>query len=295
MGIIPLDFLVTVPFLPEPGGKVDASALCIQGGGPIPNTMVGLSRLGMKTAIIAVVGDDIAGKFSVDELKKDNVEYRYVITKKKTDSATAYGFIEEGSGRRTIALYRKIYIHPRDLQLSRYPIPRILHLDGRDLDATLKLARWGKRVGATVTFDIGSVRNDVTPVLPYIDHLVAADAFALPYTKKKKIRNALVCLSKICPGTIVITCGIEGATALEHGKYFHHPAYKVKSVDTTGAGDAFHVGYLYGLLKNEPIATRLQLGAAVAALKCTKPGARGGMPTRYQLRTFLKKEPEMYA
>ena len=295
MGIITLDFLVTVPFLPEPGGKVDASHLCVQGGGPIPNTMVGLSRLGMKTAVIAVVGDDIAGKISIDELIKDKVDHRYVIIKKKSDSATAYGFIEEGSGRRTIALYRKIFIHPRDLQLSRYLVPRILHLDGRDLDATLKLARWGKRVGATVTFDIGSIRNDVTAVLPYIDHLVVADAFALPYTKQKSIRKALVRLSEICPGTIVITCGIKGANALENGRYYHYPAYKVQSVDTTGAGDAFHVGYLYGLLKKEPIITRLKLGSAVAALKCTKPGARGGMPTLYQLRTFLKNEPETYA
>jgi len=294
IGIIPLDFLVSIPEFPDKGGKVDAGDLCIQGGGPIPNAMVGLARLGYKTSIIAVVGDDMAGKISIDELKKEKINPRFVIRKKKP-SASAFGFVEEGSGRRTIALHRKISITSKDLTLEKYPIPRMVHMDGRDLEANVKLAKWAKRNGALVSFDIGSVRNDVTRILPLVDHLAVADAFALPYTKTKNVKTALKKLSEICPGSIVITLGTKGAMALEEGKFYRSKAYKVSAVDTTGAGDAFHVGYLSGLLDGKDIEKRLDLGSLVAAIKCTKMGARGGMPTKRELDKFIKGKPKRYA
>ncbi len=293
MGIIPLDYLVSIPRFPSLGGKVDATDLTVQGGGPIPNAMVGLTRLGFKTSIVAVVGDDMAGRESIIQIKAEGVGHRYIIVKKNQLSATAYGFIEP-DGRRTIALHRDIFLNGRDVTPDAYPVPKILHLDGRDMEAAVKMAKWGQRVGATVTFDIGSVRNDVTAVLPYVDHLVVADAWALPYTGKRTVRTALSRLADKCDGTIVITEGIKGATGLEDGQYYHHPAYRVKAVDTTGAGDAFHVGYLMGLLEEEDLPMRLKLGNAVAALKCTVPGARAGMPKGSALNKFLKGRKRTY-
>ncbi len=294
MGIMPLDLLYTVPHFPAAGGKVNATALCIQGGGPVPNTMVGLSRLGMKTALIAVLGNDWFGQKGEEELAKDKVDCRFLI-KKKAPSATAAGFIEQGSGRRTIAFHRRVGISPSDLTLSRYPRPRVVHLDGRDLEASLRLARWGKRVGALVSFDIGSIRNDVSPIFPLVDHLVVADDYAFPFTGSRSAQAAVRRLARLCPGSIVVTLGTKGSVGFEGGEFFSQPAFKVPTVDTTGAGDAFHVGYLYGLLTGKAMPERLRLGAAVAALKCTKAGARAGMPTKSQLRRFLKKEPPTYA
>jgi len=293
LGIIPLDFLVQIPRFPEPGGKVDADSLCVQGGGPIPNCMVGLRRLGLKTAVVAVVGDDMAGKISIEELRRERIDTRHIIVKKQP-SATAYGFIEP-EGRRTIALHRKIGIAARDLKLDTYPIPRLVHLDGRDIEATVKLARWAKKVGAVVSFDIGSVRNDVTSVLPLVDHLVVADAWAFPFTGARSIRKALQRLHEITGGTVVITEGTRGASALERAVFDECKAYKVHAVDTTGAGDAFHVGYIYALLKGMDMPSRLRYGSATAALKCTRPGARGGMPTLSRLNRFLKGNPVRYA
>jgi len=294
MGIVPLDFLVTIPEFPERGGKVDATDLCIQGGGPVPNVMVGLSRLGFRTAVIAAVGDDMAGQISIRELEADGVGTDFIIRKKRP-SATAFGFVEENSGQRTIALHRKIGIGPRDLKLPRYPVTRLIHLDGRDLEANMKLARWGKKHGSIITFDIGSVRNDVSPILPLIDHLVVADAFAFPFTGTRDIKKAIHGLAGVCPGTVVITQGTKGSTGFEDGRFYRQKAYRVDALDTTGAGDAFHVGYFYGLLKGQDIRDRLRLGSAVAALKCTRPGARGGMPTRSRLSRFLKSELTTYA
>lgn len=297
MGIIPLDFLYTVKRLPKAGEKIDALKCCVQGGGPVPNTMVGLSRLGMKTAVIGVVGDDPTGRVSIDELAKENVDHRFLIVKKQR-SATAFGMIEADTGRRTIALYRDINITPRDLRISDYPLPRVLHLDGRDLQAAIRLAKWARRMRIPVSFDIGSVRNDVSAILPLVDHLVVADAFAYPFTGARTAAGAIQSLTAYCPGSIVITEGLKGATGRDNktpDEFVCQAAFKVTCVDATGAGDSFHAGYLYGLLKGYDMAQRLRFGAATAALKCTRPGARTGAPGLRQVQAFLKNGPDTYA
>lgn len=294
MGIVPLDLLFTVDRYPEAGKKIDGSSLCVQGGGPVPNALAGLSRLGMKTLLITVVGDDLFGRMSLEQLKTEGIDCRHVIVKKQP-SMVASGWIETDSGRRTMVLNRKIFVRPPDLKLSAYPVPRLLHLDGRDLKATLKLARWGRRVGAIISFDIGSIRNDISPVLPLVDHLVVSDGYAFPFTGCRSARSAIRRLARYCRGTIVITEGTKGSVGCEDGSFTRQAAFKVNAVDTTGAGDAFHAGYIYGLLHGLDLAERLHFGAAVAACKCTRPGGRAGLPRRAEVKRFLNRKPKIYA
>lgn len=294
LGIMPLDFLFEIPDYPPAGGKRDASALTIQGGGPVPNVLVGLQRLGHSTALITAVADDLPGWLGVNELTREGVDNRFIVWKKGA-SLMAGGFVEKGSGRRTIVLHRTIGVTPHDLVLAHLPKPRLIHLDGRDLDACIKLASWGRRKGIPICFDIGSVRNDISPILPLVNHLVVADSFALPFTGCRTGRQALARLREYCPGTVVVTEGIKGSIGYENGALVSQPAYRVRSVDTTGAGDAYHTGYLYGLLHGYDLAARMRLGAVIAALKCTRPGARGGAPTLREVRAFIKKRPRTYA
>ncbi len=294
MGIIPLDILFGVKKFPKAGEKVDGSSLTIQGGGPVPNVMIGLARLGCQSALIAVIGDDTFGRLTLSEMQSEKVDTSHFIVKKKK-SAVAGGFVEKSSGRRTLVLERRIFVEPKDIKLNRLEVPRIIHLDGRDMPATIKLARWGKKVGAIISFDIGSRRNDVSAVFEYVDHLVVADGYAFPFTRTASARAAIKKLRSYCPGTVVVTEGIKGSTGFENGKYFRQPAFKVKSVDATGAGDAFHSGYLYGLLRECDLAERLRLGAAVAAIKCARAGSRAGLPGKRQLNRFLKGKPKKYA
>lgn len=295
LGIMPLDFLLEIDSYPPAGGKRDASSLTIQGGGPVPNVLVGLQRLGQTTALVTAVGDDVIGQIGVDQLAREGVDVRFLVRKKRGPSLIAGGFVERGSGRRTIVLHRKISVAPRDVTTSCLPRPRIVHLDGRDLAACLKVARWGRRVGAVICFDIGSMRNDVSPILPLVDHLVVADAFALPFTHSRTARQALARLRQRCPGTVVVTEGTRGSIGRGKGVRVRQAAFKVRNVDTTGAGDAYHTGYIYGLLHGYDLSERMRMGAAVAALKCTRPGARAGAPSLRQLHNFLRKRPPTYA
>jgi sugar/nucleoside kinase (ribokinase family) len=292
---MPLDLLFEIDDYPSAGGKRDATALTVQGGGPVPNVLVGLQRLGHSTALITAVADDLAGRIGVEEVEREGVVTRFIVRKATGRSLMAGGFVERGSGRRTIVLYREIHVRPRDVVTSKLPLPRIVHLDGRDLKACIKLAQWGRSKGATICFDIGSTRNDISPILPMVDHLIVADAFALPFTGVRTARRALLRLQDFCPGTVVVTEGTKGSLGCEDGQFVRQRAYRVHDVDTTGAGDAFHTGYIYGLLHGYDLAARMRFGAATAALKCTKPGARAGAPTLRQVKNFLRRNPPTYA
>ncbi|MCX6835388.1 MAG: PfkB family carbohydrate kinase [candidate division Zixibacteria bacterium] len=140
LGIMPLDLLFEIDDYPSAGGKRNATALTIQGGGPVPNVLVGLQRLGHSTALITAVADDLAGNIGMDEVRLEGVDTRFIVWKATGQSLMAGGFVERGSGRRTIVLYREIHVKPRDVVTSKLPRPRIVHLDGRDLEACVKLA-----------------------------------------------------------------------------------------------------------------------------------------------------------
>jgi sugar/nucleoside kinase (ribokinase family) len=292
---MPLDFLYEVDSYPAAGGKKDALSLTIQGGGPVPNVLVGLKRLGYAVALITAVGDDLPGRLGTEELKQEGIDTGFLIWKRRGESDTAGGFVERGNGRRTIVLARKTRVSPRDINLSKLPLPQIIHLDGRDLEACTKLARWGRRVGAAICFDIGSIRNDVSPIFPFVDHLIVADSYALPFTNCRTARRAVEKLTDYCPGTVVVTEGTRGSIGREDGSWVRQPAYRVREADTTGAGDAFHTGYIHGWLCGYDLAERMRLGAAIAALKCTERGARAGAPTLRKVNVFLAHKRPTHA
>ena len=290
LGIAPADILMEIDKYPKPGAKIDSTGLTVQGGGPIPTAMVTMARLGKRSGLIVPIGDDLFGEFVVEELKKEKVDTSYIVRKKNRQTAIASGWIEKRSARRTIVLDLKSEIKPGDINLTNLPKVRAVHLDGRYLSACIKLARWAKRRGVHVVFDIGSMRNDVTKILPIVDHLIISEDFALPYIKTKLPRRAIDQLRKKCNGTIVITSGIKGSLGYsDETGYVHQKAYRVKSVDSTGAGDVYHGAYIVGLLDGYSLKKRLELASATAAIKCTKSGGRTGIPTLTQVQSFLKK------
>lgn len=294
LGIAPVDILYQVERFPKPGSKIDAPSLTIQGGGPIPTAMATLGRLGMKPGIIAAVGKDIFGDFVKDELDKFGVDTSYLIRKDRP-TAIAAGWYEKGSGRRTIILNLKTGIKPGEIELDRLPDCRTIHLDGRDLPAGMKLARWAKKREIPVVFDIGSIRNNVSPIFSMVDHLICAADFAFPFTGTTNVRKAIAQLAALCPGTVIITSGTKGAFGFSRTDgWVRQKAFRVRTVDTTGAGDVYHGAYIFGLLSGEDLACRMEIASAAAALKCTRPGGRLGIPTRAELQRFLSRTRPTY-
>ncbi|MFH2037256.1 MAG: PfkB family carbohydrate kinase [Candidatus Zixiibacteriota bacterium] len=295
LGIAPADILMGIESYPKPGLKIDAVNHAVQGGGPVPTAMVTLARLGMKPALLAVVGDDLFGKFVINELKKERVDTSLIIEKKQP-TAVASGWFEKDTGRRTIVLELNIVLQAKDIKLEALPRARCVHLDGRYLPACTKLAKWAKKNKIPIVLDVGSMRNDVSELLPLVDHMVCADAYAMPFTQTKTAQKAIEKLREYCNGTIVVTLGTRGSIGYANDEGFiEQKAYMVKTIDTTGAGDVYHGAYIFGLLNGYDLKERMRFGAIAAAIKCTRPGGRLGIPTLKQVRDFIRKAAENHA
>ena len=153
--------------------------------------------------------------------------------------------------------------------------------------AWLKLAR---AEGVIVSADIDNIYDGLPDLLPLIDILITSREFPHRLTGIADERTSLVELkARYGCGVVGLTKGSNGATILCEGQFIESPAYEVPNGcrDTTGSGDAFHGGFLYGLLTGEDLENSLKLANAVAALKCRDLGARTALPTTSELRDFI--------
>ena len=121
--------------------------------------------------------------------------------------------------------------------------------------------------------------------------LISSSNFPRRLTGLREEREALVELkSRLRSDALVgMTLGARGAVLYHEGRFVESPALAVPGAcrDTTGAGDAFHAGFIHGLLDGRDLEECMRLGCAVAALKCRRLGARAGLPTPKELADFL--------
>jgi len=300
LGIAPVDFFVSIAKYPPCGKKIDGipESNLIVGGGPVPTALCTFSKMGGKAALITTFGDDGWGEFARKELERFGVDHNWCINRKNCSSALAFAWIEKPTAERTIILDKspKLFIKPADIKLDKLPLPRLIHIDGRHVPACVKLARWGKKIGATVMLDIGSVRNKVDELFPFLDIFICADQYAFNYFRTRSVKRAAMGFKKIGIPEVVVTSGVKGSYAIDaDGIEASQKAYKVKAVDATGAGDVFHGAYLFGTFKGWNLAKKLKFASAAAALKCRLPGARAGIPSLNQTLRFMNSHRLFYA
>ncbi len=156
------------------------------------------------------------------------------------------------------------------------------------------MAQAARDRGTIVTADIDNIYEGLPELLPLIDILIGSSKFPHRLTGIADQHASLVELKARYGCAIVgMTLGRSGAMIYCEGAFIESPAFEVPGGcrDTTGAGDAFHGGFLYGLLSGEDIETSLRLGNAVAALNCRSLGARSGLPSASELNKFLESGP----
>ena len=291
-GLNAVDHLIVVPEYPQFDTKIRFTEHQQSAGGQTATAMVALQRLGMKTAYAGRFGSDDAGVFGRQSLAKEGVNLEFAETIEDATNQLAFIIIDARSGERTI-------IWDRDEQLSyranEVPIDlasrgRVLHLDAHDPPACAAMARVARDASVIVTADIDNVYEGVEDLLPLIDVLITSSEFPHRLTGISDMRAALVETHARYGNTIVgATLGARGAIILCEGQFIESPVFEVPGGcrDTTGAGDAFHAGFIYGMLKGDDLDGCMKLGNAVAALKCRSLGGRAALPTEGELKEFL--------
>lgn len=291
LGVCPLDYLAVVSSYPGLNRKVDAVDFRLQGGGPVPTALVTMARLGARTALIAKIGNDHQGKIIKGELESEGVDTRHLIVDRRGGSLQAFVWIDQGSGHRTVVLNRAgcSPIKSKQIDAKLFRETRFVLLDGRDLEANLRAARLARRHHCGIVIDVGSYRPEVKPLLSYTDFIVVGEEFAREFTHRGKVETALLDLyRRYRCRAVVITLGERGAVGTTDGSIFKQSGFEVKAVDTTGAGDVFHGGFVYGLVRDWEVPRAVEFACACAAMKCTALGGRTAIPTYRKALRFLR-------
>jgi sugar/nucleoside kinase (ribokinase family) len=281
MGLNSVDFLCVVPKFPTLNSKTEILQFSKQGGGQVATAMVALSRWGIRTKYIGKVGDDELAAFSLNSLHREGVDVSSVTVEPDAKSQFAMIIVDRPSGERTILWDRDERLMYRKGELQKEDIcsGRLLHLDGHDIRAAIQCARWAKEEGIPTVVDLDKVEPLTSELIKKIDFIITSSTFPSLLTGILDREKALIELKKQIPGFLCVTLGREGAVALVDGDILRVNGFKVNSVDTTGAGDVFHAGFIYGLLQNWEVMEILKFANAVAALKCRDLGGRRGIPT----------------
>ena len=293
-GLNAVDHLIVVPAYPAFDTKIRLLEHKQSAGGQTATAMVALQRLGLKTAYAGRFGSDAEGRFGLQTLKDDGVNVDYAEVVEGARNQIAFITIDARNGERTIVWDRDDRLAYRADEAPREfgPMGRVLHLDAHDPPACLRLAQTAREEGTIVSADIDNIYEGLPELLPFIDIMIGSKEFPQRVTGVTDERAALVELKNRYGCALVgMTVGAAGAVVFHQGVFIESSGFEAPNGcrDTTGAGDAFHAGFLFGLLNNEDIETSLKLGNAVAAMKCSALGARTALPTKSELDEFLQR------
>lgn len=288
-----VDFLIQVAAYPEFNSKVRLLDYTQAAGGEVATAMAGLCRLGLRTRYIGRFGDDDAGEIGYRSLADEGVDMAFAERIAGAKTQIAFIVIDARDGERTVIWDRdaRLAYRAEEVPVDAVASARVLHLTPHDTDACIHLARAARTNGVIVSTDIDRVFEGIEDLLPLVDILLTSADFPERFTGIAGHQESLQFLKKKYQcGIAGITLGDQGSLVLGPEGFIRTPAFAVPGGcrDTTGAGDSFRVGFLYGLVKGRSIEESCRLANGAAALKCRAVGARTSLPTAAELLEFTK-------
>jgi Sugar kinases, ribokinase family len=287
-----VDYLIEVPEYPAFNSKVELNSYKQAAGGEVATTMVGLERLGLRAAYIGRFGDDPAGEFGLRSLTDEGVNTDHAQRIAGANTQIAFIVIDARNGERTVIWQRdqKLSYTESEAPIDVVRCASVLHLTPHDARAATAMARAARGAGTIVSIDVDNVFDGIEDLLPMVDILIASAEFPARLFGIADHRRALPEMVQRYGCKLAgVTLGVEGSLLYSDGRFIESPAHAVPGgcKDTTGAGDAYRVGIIYGLIKGASIDEAAKYANAVAALKCRSLGARTTLPTEPELLDFI--------
>jgi sulfofructose kinase len=292
VGLNATDTLLLVPNFPAYGGKVRIAEEVTSCGGQVASALATAAKLGLRTKYIGTVGDDHRGELQLASLRETGIDLSDIEIRHNCPNQSAYIVIDQTTGERTVFWSRPdcLTLDPSKISEANIGCARMLHIDGHDTPAVERAASIARNLGIPVSCDVDTIYPGFDRVLPYVDYLVSSTEFPARWTGEKDHRKALELIqNQYGMRVATMTLGAEGALARVGGEFIQVPGYRVNCVDTTGAGDVFHGAFCYSVLNEMSISEALQFSCAMAALNCTKLGARGGIATAEEARKLMAR------
>ena len=288
VGIAVMDRIYYVEGLPTEGGKYVAKRYTEVGGGPAATAAVAAAKLGAQVDFIGRVGDDDTGNSLLAELESLGVNTRYSRRYAGAKSSQS-AIMVDAQGERIIV---------------NYPSTDLLHdsdwlneIDFTQWDVVLADVRWhegarqaftlARRAGVMTVLDGDVTPQDIRELVALSDHAAFSEPGLARLTGINDPEAGLKRAQTLTNGHVYVTRGSAGCDWIKNNTLQHQSGFKVNVVDTTGAGDVFHGALAFSLAGGDLPEEAVRFASGVAALKCTRPGGRAGIPDCDQTRSFL--------
>lgn len=292
VGHAALDRIYRIEAFPPEPTKVRALEHVEAGGGMAANAAVAIARLGGRVELWSRIGDDAAGAAIRAGLRSDRVDVRYLLSYEGARSSTS-AIIVDDKGERLI-------VGQRDAGMpsgtSWLPLERV-----KEADIVLGDVRWleglratfakAREDGVTTVLDVDLGAREALPgILKLTDYAIFSAPALREFAPGEADADRLATVLTLGPRHAGVTLGANGYIWRERdGSSGSQPAFPIATTDTTGAGDAFHGAFTLMIAEGKTVAEAARMAAAVAALKCTRLGARAGLPSREEALAFLQK------
>jgi sugar/nucleoside kinase (ribokinase family) len=284
-----VDLIYRLPGALSTNGKLAASAHRVSCGGQVTTALAACAALGLRSAYVGTFGNDENGQRVRQALTEARVDISHAIVR-AAPNRHAVILVDERNGDRTVIWHRD----PRmAMQVEEIPLPvirgaRLLHVDDLDPEVSIAAARHAVAHAIPVTSDLDRI-TEQTPELVALSTVAIFSTHALSaLTGERKAEHALRKLRTIHAGLLCVTLGRDGAMLLEDDRLHHVPAFIVNATDTTGAGDVFRAGFIYGLLQGYNLGDIVRFASAAAAASCTREGAMSSVPTPADVEHLLR-------
>ncbi len=292
LGLNATDTVLALPHFPSAGSKLEFSDLFTLPGGQVASALAACATWGLSTRYIGKLGDDPAAALHRAEFARLGVE-THCPSVPHCPSRQSFLLLDQHA-ERTVLWHRdpRQNLHPDELRREWITHARLLHLDGYDTAAATLAAQWARQAAVPIVADLDELYPGLDALLDATDYAIVSRDLPQRYTCAATLPDALRAMHRRHGHRLAAaTLGQDGVLAWDGSQMLHIPAFRVPVVDTTGAGDIFHAGFLYALLQDWPLVRQLRFAAAAAALNCTAVGARGGIAPLDQIEALLQSGP----
>jgi ribokinase len=295
VGSTNFDMVVKADRLPKEGESMIAHNLKFFPGGKGANQAVAVARLGARTTFVGSVGQDMIGDFMIQGLESSSIDTTHVLRAK--DHATGCAFITlfpNGNNTIVVAPSANFSLTPADIERAAAVIEKadalctVLEIPLETVEASLRIAR---KAGKLTVLDAGPPRKCPTEILKLAD-IVSPNETELESLSGEEVtgsvsaREAAQKLVALGIKTVVLKLGSDGAMLVTGKSHRHFPAFKVKAVDPTAAGDAFTAALTIKLAAGEKMDAAIHYANMAGALAVTQLGAQPSLPSAKEVEAF---------
>ncbi len=261
-------------------------------GGPTTIAAFLLAKWHEDVEMAGVIGDDDYGRRIKKHCTLNHVKTNYLELNPNVETSHSVILANKENGSRTIMMYVPKGESLKPLVLNEQP--DIILIDGHEYEASLELLK--KYPKAISVIDAGRDRKNVVELASKVNYLVCSKEFAervtgikIDFSEKQTLVNAFTKMENMFKNNVVITLEAEGALYRYNGQIKIMPSIKVKTIDSTGAGDIFHGAFVYGLAQGFDYEKTLKYASIAGALSVTRVGGYKSIPTLEEMKEVYEQ------